>query len=225
MTLGKDQSNPPIINSETNTVLYPSSPYYVHPSDNPTSAIYTPLLNSENYCTWGRGMMKALSAKGKTGYIDGTVKKPTNPSDLPHWTRCDDLVGSWISNSVDPEIHSSTMNFPSAQEQWMEIKSRFFHHNASKLKKLYAKSSLGKIHGIPAGLHERFSPMRSQIMLMEPMPSPAKIYNHFRQEEEHQGIHSSSVPSIESATLKVFSGKRINNAKNIIYIETMGAHK
>lgn len=68
MTLAEDQSNlnPPKVNPETHIVLTPSSPYYVHPSDNPTSVIYTPLLNSENYCTWGRGMMKALSAKGKT---------------------------------------------------------------------------------------------------------------------------------------------------------------
>ncbi|XP_026432477.1 uncharacterized protein LOC113329868 [Papaver somniferum] len=119
--------------ADKDTALSPTSPYYVHPSDNPTSVIYTPLLTSDNFCTWGRGMFKALSAKGKTGYIDGTIKKPTNASDLAHWTRCDDLVGSWISNSVDPEIRSSTQNFPSAHEQWLEIKSRFSHHNASKL--------------------------------------------------------------------------------------------
>ncbi|XP_026452697.1 uncharacterized protein LOC113353239 [Papaver somniferum] len=193
-------------------------------------------------------MTKGLSVKGKTGYIGGTVVKPTNPSDLPHWIRCDDLVGSWISNSVDPEIRSSTMNFPSAREQWLEIKSRFSHHNASELYALkqsiatlkqdhlsvamyytHLKSLWDQLDAfrpikpcicgaeknyvnnhnqdrsmeLLQGLHDRFSSMRSQILLMEPMPSPAKIYYHVRKEEEQQGITSSSTTSVESATFNI----------------------
>ncbi|XP_026384637.1 uncharacterized protein LOC113280197 [Papaver somniferum] len=134
MTIEGDQLSPSMshIISDKDTDLSPTSPSYVHPADNPTSAIFTPLLTSENYCTWGRGMTKALSVKGKTCYIDRAIKKPTDPTDLQHWTQSDDLVGSWISNSVDPGIQSTTMNFPSAREQWLEIKSRFFHNNASK---------------------------------------------------------------------------------------------
>ncbi|XP_026382918.1 uncharacterized protein LOC113278239 [Papaver somniferum] len=53
------------------------------------------------------------------------------------------------------------------------------------------------------GLHERFSSLHSHILLMDLVPSTTKIYNHVRQEGEQQGINSSSVPSIESATLNV----------------------
>ncbi|XP_026390823.1 uncharacterized protein LOC113286412 [Papaver somniferum] len=38
---------------------------------------------------------------------------------------------------------------------------------------------------------------------MEPMPSPAKIYNHVRQEEEQQGLNSSSIPAVDSAALNI----------------------
>lgn len=97
--------------------------------------------------------MKALSAKGKLGYIDGTIKRPTNASDLAHWTRCDDLVGSWISNSVDPEIRSSTQNFPSAYEQWLEIKSRFSHHNAPKLYAIQQSIALLKQENLSVAMY------------------------------------------------------------------------
>ncbi|XP_026395714.1 uncharacterized protein LOC113290317 [Papaver somniferum] len=79
------------------------------------------------------GIKKAPSAKAKLGYIDGSIVKPTDPIDLSHWTRADDLVGSWVSNSVDPEIRGSVQSFPSARDQWLEIKNRFSNTNAPKL--------------------------------------------------------------------------------------------
>ncbi|KAH7840356.1 hypothetical protein Vadar_015875 [Vaccinium darrowii] len=57
------------------------------------------------------------------------------------------------------------------------------------------------------GLHSRYSPLRSQILLMEPFPSVTKIYSLVRQEEKQQEIHSSA-PSItmpEAAALTVNS--------------------
>ncbi|XP_058215717.1 uncharacterized protein LOC131326844 [Rhododendron vialii] len=53
------------------------------------------------------------------------------------------------------------------------------------------------------GLHERYSSLRSQILLMEPFPSAAKIYALVRQEEKQQEIHSStpSVTMPEAAAL------------------------
>ncbi|XP_026378207.1 uncharacterized protein LOC113272609 [Papaver somniferum] len=123
-------SNPP---PNRDSGLPQSSPYYVHPADNPTTVIFTPLLTDDNYCIWERGIRKAISAKSKLGYIDGTITKPTDPTDLLHWTRADDLVSSWVEKSVDPVIKSSVMSFPSAREQWLEIKNRFSHKNAPKL--------------------------------------------------------------------------------------------
>ncbi|XP_026450933.1 nuclear pore complex protein NUP98A-like [Papaver somniferum] len=69
---------------DSNPHLHPSSPYYVHPADNPTTILYQPVLTSENYATWVRGFRKALSAKAKLGYIDGTIVKPEISADIPY---------------------------------------------------------------------------------------------------------------------------------------------
>ncbi|KAF7112856.1 hypothetical protein RHSIM_RhsimUnG0185000 [Rhododendron simsii] len=57
------------------------------------------------------------------------------------------------------------------------------------------------------GLHEHYSNLRSQILLMEPFPSAAKIYALVRQEEKQQEIHSStpSTTMPEAAALIVNS--------------------
>ncbi|XP_075493461.1 uncharacterized protein LOC142531251 [Primulina tabacum] len=64
------------------------------------------------------------------------------------------------------------------------------------------------------GLHDRFSAIRSQILLMEPFPSIQRIYNLFRQEEKQQEINIRTTPNVDSAALQaykppsLFSGKR-----------------
>ncbi|XP_026400499.1 uncharacterized protein LOC113296403 [Papaver somniferum] len=118
---------------DSNPHLHPSSPYYVHPADNPTTILYQPVLTSENYATWVRGFRKALSAKAKLGYIDGTIVKPEISADIPYWQRCDDLVGSWVCNSCEPAIGRSVMSFETAHEMWMDLQSRFAQSNATKL--------------------------------------------------------------------------------------------
>ncbi|TXG65147.1 hypothetical protein EZV62_006422 [Acer yangbiense] len=51
------------------------------------------------------------------------------------------------------------------------------------------------------GLHDRFSAIRSQILLMEPFPTATKIYSLVRQEEKQQEIQSLSSPMPDAAVL------------------------
>ncbi|TXG70440.1 hypothetical protein EZV62_005375 [Acer yangbiense] len=51
------------------------------------------------------------------------------------------------------------------------------------------------------GLHDRFSAIRSQVLLMDPFPSVAKIYSLVRQEEKQQEIHALSNLIPEAAAL------------------------
>ncbi|KAI9161009.1 hypothetical protein LWI28_013594 [Acer negundo] len=60
-------------------------------------------------------------------------------------------------------------------------------------------------HSICNGLHDRFSAIRSQILLMEPFPSIQCIYSLVRQEEKQQEINVSIAPTIDSAALHVRS--------------------
>jgi hypothetical protein len=51
----------------------PSNPFYVHLSGGPSSVKVTPPLNGSNYHAWARSMRRALGAKLKFEFLDGSI--------------------------------------------------------------------------------------------------------------------------------------------------------
>lgn len=108
--------------------------YYLHPSDNPGMVLVTVTLNDHNYNQWCRSMKIALSSKLKLGFIDGSYLQPELTSSLfSHWNRCNDIVISWILNTVTTEIRQSVMYLSTAKAIWDDLKVRFAQINVPKL--------------------------------------------------------------------------------------------
>ncbi|KAL5709106.1 hypothetical protein ACHQM5_019829 [Ranunculus cassubicifolius] len=225
-----------------------NDPYFIHPSDNPTTVLFSPLLQGDNYPTWVRGISKALNAKNKLGFVDGSIPCPTDPITRACWKRCDDLVGMWITNSVHTDMRPSLMYADSSYAIWQDLKVRFTHSNAPKLyqlrttvtglkqdtlsvtayhtklkalwdeidsltptepcicgagKSLLERHERDRTMEFLQGLHDRFSSLRSQILLIESLPSAQRIFNIVKQEEEQQFINASVHPSVDSAALNI----------------------
>ncbi|XP_035548490.1 uncharacterized protein LOC108981968 [Juglans regia] len=95
----------------------------------------TDRLNGDNYHSWSRSMSKAISVKNKTGFITGIHKKPksdTDPLYLP-WIRCNDMVVSWILNSVAKNIGSSILYIDNASDMWKDLQDRFSQGNRPRI--------------------------------------------------------------------------------------------
>ncbi|RVW61808.1 hypothetical protein CK203_065635 [Vitis vinifera] len=61
----------------------------------------------ENYLAWKRAMILALNSKNKLGFVNGSIKTPleeTDPEGYATWSWCNDMVHSWIVNTLNPEI-------------------------------------------------------------------------------------------------------------------------
>jgi len=85
--------------------IKPSDPLFLHPSDHPGHVLIADIFNSEDYNNWKRSLLIALSAKHKTAFIDGSYEKPDAKSPLlPYWKRCNDMVLSWLLNSMHKNI-------------------------------------------------------------------------------------------------------------------------
>jgi hypothetical protein len=85
-----------------------SDSLFLHHGDSPSSILVSQVLNGENYNSWSRSMLMALNAKNKLCLIDGSMPKPSeSSSNFKAWTRCNDMVLSWIINSVSKEISAS----------------------------------------------------------------------------------------------------------------------
>lgn len=79
-------------------------------------------------------MTIALSTKSKLYFVDGTLPRPqaTSPN-LKKWVRCNDMVMSWILNSLTKSIADSIVYAKTARDMWVDLDERFGQINGAKL--------------------------------------------------------------------------------------------
>lgn len=127
-TVGTSSNN---VNSNSSmAVIDNNHPYFLQSSDNPGIPLVTTLLTEQNYHQWSRSVSIALSAKLKLGFIDGSVVKPVdNNTQIAMWNRCNDMVVSWLLNSISTEIRNSVAYLSTAQQIWEDLSTRFSQSN------------------------------------------------------------------------------------------------
>ena len=78
-------------------------------------------------------MTISLNAKSKLGFVDGTITvlpAKTKPDDHASWKRCNDMILSWILNSLTPDLADSVIYSNTAQEVWEDLRDHFHQSNA-----------------------------------------------------------------------------------------------
>ena len=233
----------------------PSSPYYLHASDNSSLILVNQPLMGDNFDSWFRSMAMGLSIKNKLGFVDGSIGPPQEGISSPLyslWNRCNIVVITWILNCVSKEIHATMLYKQTASEIWAILRNRFSQSNGPQIFQVeQAIGSLNQSHVsvsdyytklqglweellnyrpipictcIPScscgamrqvfdnyqqaclmqflmGLNETFTPVKGQILLMDPMPHIDKVFSLLRQEERQRSIGQISLPRVESTAL------------------------
>ena len=106
----------------------PMSPYFLHHSDNPGLTLVSQPLTGDNYASWSRSMIIALSIKNKFGFIDGSITKLAgNDLAILHSWIYNNIVISWILNSISKDISASIISVESATKIWNDLKDHFQH--------------------------------------------------------------------------------------------------
>ena len=58
-----------------------SNPHFTHHLDHPGLVSISKSLNGDNYSTWKRAMILALNSKNKLGFVNGSIKAPSEEID------------------------------------------------------------------------------------------------------------------------------------------------
>ena len=153
------------------------------------------------------------------GFFTGSILVPNTQSPLyPPWERCNNLIISWLLNSVSQSIAQSVIYFDSATDIWNDLWERFSQGDllciAELQEEIYAVKQgpqnvtdyftnlktlweeLDNYRSLSScncsartyhqqdfiiwflkGLNERFSMVRSQILLTDPLPSITKVFS------------------------------------------------
>ncbi|KAL5767159.1 hypothetical protein ACOSQ2_013942 [Xanthoceras sorbifolium] len=113
-----------------------SNPYFTHHSDHPGLVLISKPMNGDNYSTWERAMTLALNSKNKLSFVNGSINAPlktADPESYAAWSRCNDMVHSWIINTLSPEISDSVIYYSTANEVWEDLRERFSQSNAPRI--------------------------------------------------------------------------------------------
>ncbi|RVW15472.1 Retrovirus-related Pol polyprotein from transposon RE1 [Vitis vinifera] len=113
-----------------------ANPYFLHHSDHPGMVLVSKPLNGDNYSTWCRAMTISLNAKSKLGFIDGTTTMPSatdKPDEHASWKKCNNMILSWILNSLSQDLADSVIFSTTAQEVWEDLRDHFSQSNAPRI--------------------------------------------------------------------------------------------
>ncbi|GAU51620.1 hypothetical protein TSUD_132330 [Trifolium subterraneum] len=195
------------------------NPYFLHPNENPGLILVTPSLSGTNYHSWSRAMTMALKSKNKLRFVNGSLPRPDDEDhDSLAWDRCNTMIMSWISNAVDADISQSVLwmdlkiskkfgkisKNDSTKKLWQEldnfrpIPQSNCVYNCAAIAKMKEYKDSDQVIRFLKGLNEQYYAVRSQIVLMDPLPTISKVYSLLVQ-QERQAI----VPVDESKLLAV----------------------
>ncbi|XP_070035124.1 uncharacterized protein [Nicotiana tomentosiformis] len=97
----------------------------------------TLVFDSTVHRSWRRGILRALSMKNKVRFITEKCKKPNaGEATYDQWARCDDMMTSWIMNSLSKNLADSLQYVNDAKELWKELEERYDQTNGEKLYQL-----------------------------------------------------------------------------------------
>ncbi|KAL5553114.1 hypothetical protein UlMin_040515 [Ulmus minor] len=121
-----------------------SSLFYFSNGDHPGLHLVSTHLVGSNYNSWNRAMTMALVAKNKLCFLDGSITQPV-VEDLIHglWSRCNNMVMSWLLHSVSKDIVGSIMYLDNGVDMWNDFYDRF--HQGNNLRVFQIKQLLNNL--------------------------------------------------------------------------------
>ena len=117
-----------------------------------------------------------MLTKNKLGFIDGTLTLSSplvsTPSTVQAWIRCDNMVGTWLTNSISPKLVASIIYEDTALEIWNDLKNHFTQTNGPRVFNL--QKEIVKLHQGEMSVTDFFTQLKvfwDQLQNLSPFPS------------------------------------------------------
>ncbi|XP_074352798.1 uncharacterized protein LOC141691950 [Apium graveolens] len=219
----------------------PSSVYYIHLSDVSSTQLVSVKFDGNGFNNWKRSMLLVLSAKNKVGFVDRTIAMPDRDSiEYKFWSRCNDLVISWIIFNLDATIAKSVLFLQTAKEIWSDFEERYGYASMTEVysleqrlseivqdanplpqctyklctcnltQRIHDRQQDQKLLQFMMKLNDSFVVVRANVLMMHPLPNVSATYRLFAQEERHKEI--SHLGNQTEAMAFMANARRFNNS-------------
>ncbi|XP_075101566.1 uncharacterized protein LOC142177017 [Nicotiana tabacum] len=222
-TLSLSGSTSQVVNHDVN------HSYFLHSSDALGMTLVTSPFDERGFSSWRRSILIALSAKNKLGFINGVCDGPTLGSkDHAQWSRCNDMVTSWLLNSLTKEIGDNVIYSKSAKELWNslehmlwdELDSLNSHLGCTCTCMCEGKKKVAKfledqrVIQFLMGLNNVYAHARGNILLMIPLPIMDHAYSFLLHDESQREIYVSPQYPSDGTFFMVGTPGKFNHRKN-----------
>ncbi|RVW39021.1 hypothetical protein CK203_089160 [Vitis vinifera] len=112
--------------SLNNPIITDSSKISPTTSESHSVQITTIRLNGDNFLRWSQSVRMYIRGREKMGYLTGEKKAPTvvDPN-YAIWDAENSMVMTWLANSMEEDISSNYMCYPTAQELWENVNQMY----------------------------------------------------------------------------------------------------
>ncbi|CAL9227241.1 unnamed protein product, partial [Arabidopsis halleri] len=117
------------------------NPYYLTNNDHSGLVLVSDrLTGAGDFGSWHQSMIMALNGRNKLCFVDGSLPKPDDGHrDAATWSRVNDVVRSWLINSVSKTIGQSVIYVKTAHGIWQKLLQRFKQNNVPRLYRIEQK--------------------------------------------------------------------------------------
>ncbi|XP_013614954.1 PREDICTED: uncharacterized protein LOC106321187, partial [Brassica oleracea var. oleracea] len=128
----------------------------------------------------------ALNVRNKLGFVDGIIPKPPSDSrDSGSWSRCNDMVATWLMNSNlmsrfkqddAPRVFEIEQRLCNIQQGSLDVSAYYMELHRSRVTKFLM------------GLNETYETTRRHILILKPIPTIEEAFNMVAQDERQRSI-------------------------------------
>ncbi|KAI3446825.1 hypothetical protein Pfo_003490 [Paulownia fortunei] len=103
--------------ADSNHSILPTSSSHSH-----SVQITTIRLNENNFLRWSQSVRMYIKGRGKIGYLTGdTIELSKTDSSYATWDAENSMIMAWLVNSMEEDISSNYMCYPTAKALWDNI--------------------------------------------------------------------------------------------------------
>ncbi|XP_061364793.1 uncharacterized protein LOC133308204 [Gastrolobium bilobum] len=186
-----------------------SNTYFLHPNESPSLVLVSPPLSGQNYHAWRRAMTVALISKKNLSFVDGSIEAPL-PIDsiFPLWQRCNTMEDLFKLQQGDRSVSEY---FTQLKILWDELENLrplpscrcdiTCTCGVVTLPRTYRESDY--VIRFLRGLNDQYAQVRSQIMLIDPLPNVNLVFSMVSQQERQ--LQGGNVHESSTATTNAFA--------------------
>ncbi|CAM8895309.1 unnamed protein product [Rhodiola kirilowii] len=119
-------------------------PYFFNSNEITGSSIVNEVLvGRQNFVSWVKSVEIAMSVQIKLDFVLGKHPKPTDHTLSSKWKHCNDVIMTWLLNSVSKKVVSHILHAKDAASVWHVLHTRYTGSNVSR--KFYLKKEISNI--------------------------------------------------------------------------------